>query len=102
MKTLLSLAIVATLLGSNAMAAEGGYLWEKNAEAKIIKEINHKAPTAAGAMGHTAVEHKRWLVDDAEKDITDKKQALHKKHSMPSHGKHMASDHKRMVFGSNN
>ncbi|WLQ16119.1 hypothetical protein O5O45_09350 [Hahella aquimaris] len=68
--------ILATLMASSftltANAAEnegGGYLWEKKAEQKEQAAAKSGYSTAS-QMGHTAVQHKRWLFDDAPSQDT--------------------------------
>ncbi len=100
MKTLIAIVAAATVFSASAIAGEGGKLWEKKAELQesIINMHLHEA-TAAGMMDHTAVEHKRWLVDDVTAGYIKQKQ-MHKAHSTAPHKDHMAVDHKRALFGS--
>ena len=78
--------------------AEGGSLWEKKIEKVQSVNLQHGDPRAVD-MNHTAVEHKRWLFDDASNSNLDS-DVSHAPHAMPAHSDHMASDHKRINVGS--
>ncbi|ABC30354.1 hypothetical protein HCH_03614 [Hahella chejuensis KCTC 2396] len=67
--------ILATLMATsyamttNASEQGGGYLWEKKAEQKE-QSAAKSGDSTASQMGHTAVQHKRWLFDDAPSSDT--------------------------------
>lgn len=101
MKTIATFIITGTLISAQAMA-DGGYQWEQTQEAiGTIQHLHLHAPTAAG-MDHTAVEHKRWMVDDAYNTELKSDQPIHRGHEKAKHTEHMGSDHKRYMFGPNN
>lgn len=82
-------------------AAEGGYQWEKQMEKKSTN-AQHIGQSAAAKMGHSAVEHKRWTVDDNVTLLEEKRYPKMTRHHVPPHTDHMAADHKREMVGSNN
>ena len=90
---LISLPIVAS--------AKGGYQWEKRQNAKEIS-VQHLGNSDASRMGHTAVQHKRWVFDDR---LTKQQELEHQplKTSIRTgeHANHTAAQHKYEVFGSN-
>lgn len=80
-------------------AAEGGYQWEKQLEKKTIP-VQAIGNSAAAKMGHTAVEHKRMMIDTP---VTQPEKTASQllQHQAPPHYDHMAADHKRQSVGSN-
>ena len=79
--------------------AGGGNQWERKVLKVSSPHLHHGTPTAS-EMNHTAVQHKRWLFDDANnsplnEDVSHTPTATH------VHMNHMGSDHKRMSVGSN-
>lgn len=94
-------AITSILILTLSMSAfaDGGKQWEEKVLQVSTPHLHHGAPTAK-EMNHTAVQHKRWLFDDANNSPIDD-DVSHPPAALCTHMGHMASDHKRMSVGSN-
>ncbi|UZE94488.1 hypothetical protein [Alkalimarinus alittae] len=94
-------AITSTLVLTFSMSsfADGGNQWEERVLKVSSPHLHHGAP-AASEMNHTAVQHKRWLFDDADNSPLND-DASHPPVAIQAHMNHMGSDHKRMSVGSN-
>ncbi|AZZ92285.1 hypothetical protein EUZ85_16740 [Hahella sp. KA22] len=70
-KAMILATLMATSYAMTASASEegGGYLWEKKAEQKTHSTAK-SGSSAANQMGHTAVQHKRFIFDDAPSNDT--------------------------------
>jgi len=75
--------------------AEGGYLWEKNS---LQKPVTLKT-SVAKKMGHTAAEHNFMMTESPKPSDNNQLENTHGHTAM--HTDHMASDHKRLMTGSN-
>ncbi|OZG69776.1 hypothetical protein BTA51_29580 [Hahella sp. CCB-MM4] len=95
--------LLITLTGA-AMAQEGGYLWEIKQQQKTAKSQNSVSvihQSNAQDMGHTAVQHKRYVFDD-EPNTSVQQNSMNAipAQSASEHDDHFASDHKRKEVGS--
>ena len=91
--------IFASILISLPMvaAAEGGYQWEQLQNAKET-HVQHLGNSDALKMGHTAVEHKRWLFDDSLPQPADNKKPQTTVRT-GEHANHTAAEHKQVTVG---
>ena len=78
-------------------SAEGGYQWEKWQNEKAIP-VQHLDNSDASKMGHTAVEHKRWLFDDSLPQPADNKKPQTTIRT-GEHANHTAAEHKQVTVG---
>jgi len=99
MNKFISLTSALLITASMGVAADGGKRWEQLAENNSVQHLHTGTPPAS-KMNHTAVQHKRWLFDDANNSELDANVSQHM-HSKPKHKEHMGSDHKLEKFGSN-
>jgi len=99
MNKFISLSTVLLITASMSVAADGGKRWEQIVENNSVQHLHTGTPPAS-EMKHTAVEHKRWLFNDANNSKLDSSVSQHM-HSKPKHMEHMGSDHKLEKFGSN-
>jgi hypothetical protein len=85
-------SITATLLFSVSIGAlaEGGNLWERKLDKIHTTDQKHVNPEGTH-MDHTAVEHKRWQVED----VNTSADVQPPSHKLPVHMDHTAVEHKR-------
>ncbi len=104
MKKYLAFGTLVIAMSGTAMAQEGGYLWENKPQQKIENSVDAFPVTNrsnAPKIGHTAVQHKRYLFDDEPNSLVlQESMNSTPRHGNPDHNEHFASDHKRNEVGS--
>lgn len=101
MNTLKNLIII-TLISIPMASFAAPKLWERN----MIKKQLEKAPlqfveSAASKMGHTAVEHKRYILGENYPGQKYNVLTSNKDHYETFHNNHMGVHHKREKLGEN-
>ncbi len=102
MNTLKNIVIVALISIPMISFASDSKQWERNME----KRQSEQAPPtlvegAASKMGHTAVEHKRYILGENYPGLNYNIPFAKKNRYVKFHTDHMGVDHKRQMLGEN-